>query len=118
MKHKIKIIIAKIFMLFVSKIGYKLNIFMPHDLYHILYPHDGECTVCVFNKQGKTSMHCTHPSALGYKNIKGGKCPQCGRKNKSKKKGCGACIGRGHYTYWSGCYSECDIGQFTRRAGK
>lgn len=55
-------------------------------------------------------MHCVHPNAVHYIDIKQA-CSNCGRKPGEKKKGCGACIGRGQYCY-PNVYDKCDCNGF------
>ena len=55
-------------------------------------------------------MHCAHPNAVQYKDIKE-PCTNCGRKPGENSSGCGACMGRGRYCY-PYVYSTCDCGGF------
>ena len=54
-------------------------------------------------------MHCNHPNKIEYKELTE-PCKYCGRINKNKVKGCGACIGRGGYTYPACGYDICYCG--------
>lgn len=79
-----------------------------------MYIQKNNCWYCQWNKQGKGSMHCSHPKAIVYKEILNDKCTHCGRLKGVEKGGCGVCIGRGSYTYHS-IYNDCDINEFKAR---
>jgi hypothetical protein len=70
------------------------------------------CFDCKYIKQGTNCMHCNHPNAVKYLDIKE-PCANCGRKPGVNKNGCGACIGRGLYCY-PGSYNKCDCGGFEK----
>lgn len=72
----------------------------------------GKCNDCIFRIQGEGCVVCCHPDRIEYKDLKGGCCSHCGRKDGVNKSGCGVCIGRGRYIYHF-AYNECDCGGFS-----
>lgn len=68
---------------------------------------------CKWRVQGENCVHCSHPNAIKYKELKT-KCKNCGRNPNEEKNGCGECIGRGRYVY-PGMYEDCDCGGYERR---
>ena len=68
------------------------------------------CGYCKWNLQEDNCMHCHHPDRIEYKKIKK-PCEYCGRKPKQESNGCGACTGRGLYTYPE-LYDQCDCKGF------
>ncbi len=69
---------------------------------------ENSCSWCEWNRQGKHSMHCSHPNKITYIELDK-PCSSCRRKPDKHKPSCGACIGRGLYTY-PFVYDECDCG--------
>lgn len=70
----------------------------------------GKCFDCKYNIQGDSCMHCAHNQSRKFVQLDKS-CPNCGRKVSSPVGGCGACMGRGSYTY-PGAYDDCDIDKF------
>ncbi len=67
---------------------------------------------CKWLVQGESCVHCSHPNAVNYVELTK-PCEMCGRLPGIEEKGCGNCIGRGHYVYPI-AYEDCDCGGYEK----